>query len=45
MLYNYRTGVELRSALHAELAASEEAARHDGGAGVILVNGIPCYAI
>jgi hypothetical protein len=33
-LYRYIDGVELRRATRAELAASIEAARHDGGTGV-----------
>jgi hypothetical protein len=36
VLYDYRTGDTIREATPDELAASVEAARHDGGAGVIL---------
>jgi hypothetical protein len=42
-LYDYATATFLRWATDAELAASTEAAKHDGGAGVILVDGVPCY--
>ena len=42
-LHAYDTGEELRDATPAELAESVEAARHDGGAGVIEVNGVRCY--
>ena len=42
-LHRYDTGEELREATPAELAASVEAARHDGGAGVIRVDGVRCY--
>lgn len=44
-LYEYDTGEELRDATQAELAASVEAARHDGGAGVIKVDGVRCYVL
>lgn len=47
-LYRYRDGEELRRATKKELAASIEAAKHDGGSGVIkaYVKGqcIDCYA-
>ena len=47
-LYRYRDGEKLRRATLKELAASIEAARHDGGSGVIkaYVKGqcIDCYA-
>lgn len=43
-LYNYETGRAIRQATEAEIAASIEAAKHDGGAGVILVDGVACYA-
>ena len=47
-LYRYRDGETLRRATKKELAASIEAARHDGGTGVIkaFVRGqcIDCYA-
>jgi len=42
-LHRYDTGEELRDATPAELAESVEAARHDGGAGVIRVDGVRCY--
>lgn len=42
-LYNYETGAAIRQATDAEIAASVEASKHDGGAGVILVDGVPCY--
>ena len=42
-LHRYDTGEELRDATPAELAESVEAARHDGGAGVIEVAGVRCY--
>jgi len=42
-LHAYDTGEELRDATGEELAASVEAARHDGGAGVIRVDGVRCY--
>lgn len=42
-LHVYDTGEELRDATPAEHAASIEAARHDGGAGVIEVDGVRCY--
>jgi hypothetical protein len=42
-LHAYDTGAELREATPAELAASVEAARHDGGAGIIEADGVRCY--
>ena len=42
-LHRYDTGEELRAATASELAESVEAARHDGGAGVIRVDGVRCY--
>lgn len=45
MLYAYDTNTAIRIATAAEIAASELAARTDGGAGVILVDGVRCYAI
>jgi len=42
-LIDYRTGESLRPATAAEQAASIEAARHDGGRGVIDVDGRPVY--
>ena len=47
-LYRYIDGVELRRATRADLAASVEAARHDGGTGVFtaIVRGekVDCWA-
>jgi len=43
-LHNYETGESIRKATAKELAESIEAAKHDGGAGVIVVDGIRCYA-
>ncbi len=43
-LINYRTNEIIRDATAEEHAESVAAARHDGGAGVITVDGIPCYA-
>ena len=43
-LYDYKTGEAIRSATAAELAASIKAAKTDGGAGVIVVDGRSCYA-
>lgn len=42
-LYDYQTGEAIRPATAAELAASIEAAEHDGGAGVIIIDGRSCY--
>jgi len=42
-LNNYRTGEIIRAATADEIEASTEAADRDGGAGVIEVNGVPCY--
>jgi hypothetical protein len=39
----YSTGLTLRAATEAERAESIAAAAHDGGAGVILVDGESCY--
>lgn len=44
-LMNYETGGYIRQATADELQASIEAAKEDGGAGVILVDGIKCYVI
>ncbi len=44
-LYDYRTGDELRPATKDEHQASIEAARFDGGAGVILVVNRSCYVL
>jgi len=41
----YGTGRYIREATEKERVASIEAARADGGAGVILVDGIKCYVI
>lgn len=43
-LINYKTGETIRPATAAELSASIEAAKTDGGAGVIVVDGVSCYA-
>ena len=45
VLYAYATGSEIRNATDVELAASIEAAKHDGGAGVIEVDGESCYVV
>lgn len=42
-LTDYDTGEVIRIATADEQAASEDAARHDGGAGVIDVDGRRCY--
>lgn len=42
-LMTYDTAETLREATEAETAASIEAAKHDGGAGVIEVDGRRCY--
>lgn len=42
-LTNYETGEAIRPATAEELAASIEAAKTDGGAGVIEVDGVSCY--
>jgi hypothetical protein len=42
-LHDYKTGEYIRAATPDEAAASEAAAHCDGGAGVILVAGRPCY--
>jgi hypothetical protein len=42
-LSNYRTGDSIRPATKAEAAASKKAARTDGGAGIIIVNGVPSF--
>jgi hypothetical protein len=48
-LYNYKTGEFIRAATVNEALASEEAAKHDGGSGIITVeiDGVPtsCYVI
>ena len=44
-LYNYKTGARVREATRKELAASKAAAQEDGGAGVIMVDGVPCYVV
>ena len=43
-LHDYKTGEAIRPATAAELAASIEAAKTDGGAGVIVVDGRSVYA-
>jgi hypothetical protein len=42
-LVDYNTTEIIRKASKAEIAASAEAAKHDGGAGVIEVDGRRCY--
>jgi hypothetical protein len=42
-LQDYRTGELIRTATVGELRASIEAAEHDGGSGVIIVDGRSCY--
>jgi hypothetical protein len=42
-LIDYRTNEIIRDATPAESQASAETAQHDGGAGVIMVQGRPCY--
>lgn len=42
-LHDYATGDYIREATAAELDESLEAASHDGGAGVIEIDGRPCY--
>jgi hypothetical protein len=42
-LRDYQTGDFVRAATEAEEAASVEAAKHDGGVGVIEVDGRSCY--
>jgi len=44
-LHDYKTGEAIRPATTAELSASIEAAKTDGGAGVIVVNGRSCYVV
>ena len=44
-LYNYKTGEPIREATKAELRDSIETAKHDGGAGVIEVDGVACYVV
>jgi hypothetical protein len=42
-LTNYQTGETIRPATAEEREASLEAAKSDGGSGVIVVDGISCY--
>jgi len=42
-LKNYATGQTIRPATQAEQRASAQAAESDGGAGVIVVDGVACY--
>lgn len=44
-LVNYLTNEVIREATEAEAEASKEAALLDGGAGVILVDGVSCYVV
>ena len=39
----YSTGATVRAATEAERAESIAAAAHDGGSGVIIVDGVSCY--
>jgi len=39
----YSTGATVRAATEAERDASIAAAEHDGGSGVIIVDGVSCY--
>lgn len=42
-LHDYRSGDHIRPATASEAEASRHAAESDGGAGVIMVDGRPCY--
>jgi hypothetical protein len=42
-LYDYQTGDDLRPATEDELRSSIDAARQDGGAGVIEIDGRSCF--
>lgn len=42
-LCDYRSGERIRPATAAEQGESQEQAEHDGGAGVITVDGVRCY--
>jgi len=42
-LCDYDTAEVIREATEEEAASSREAAKHDGGAGVLLVDGRRCY--
>jgi hypothetical protein len=44
-LYDYKTGERLGPATAAQLAESITAAKQDGGAGVISVDGRSCFVI
>lgn len=44
-LHDRDTGEAIRPATASELAASIEAAEHDGGAGIISVDGRRCYVM
>ena len=44
-LYDYQTGDALRPATEDELRSSIDAAQRDGGAGVIEIDGRPCFVI
>lgn len=45
VLYSYKTGKAIRNATPEELQASIEASQHDGGAGVIMVDGQSCFVL
>lgn len=42
-LRNYQTGEAIREATADEIVASIAAAKRDGGAGVIEIDGLSCY--
>jgi hypothetical protein len=42
-LHNYLNGEYIRPATQEEQQESREAAKHDGGVGVIMVDNRPCY--
>jgi len=44
-LIDYRTGDVIREATQTEYDASVDAAQHDGGHGVISVDGRSCYVV
>ena len=42
-LMRYSDATTIRTATYAEYQASSRAAKHDGGAGIITVDGVDCY--
>ena len=44
-LHRFSDATVIREATAVELKKSVDAAEHDGGAGVILVDGISCYVM